>query len=152
MDLVSMCVERQIPETRESFSCLPQNKPIILITSNQEKPLSDAFLRRCLYFYMDFPDSKRLDRIITRRLKAEGITLNSDLIQKGLDYFIKIRDNLQENSGSKLPGTSELIDYLKAVSIHTKKATGSNVDDIFHTKSILSTVLKTYSDLPRSSE
>jgi MoxR-like ATPase len=57
----------EVPETGEPPIPPPEQKPIIIITSNREKPLPDPFLRRCLYFYVAFPDDQQLLEIIKRR-------------------------------------------------------------------------------------
>lgn len=56
----------EIPETGDSF-LTPKQKPIIFITSNREKPLPEPFLRRCIYFYVEFPKQEQLKNIINKR-------------------------------------------------------------------------------------
>jgi MoxR-like ATPase len=103
----------EIPETRESFPT-PKNKPIIFITSNREKPLPEPFLRRCLYFFVDFPEQEQLKNIIKQRFGqlAENQEL---LVTKAIDRFYDIRSKIENVPGSRPPGTSEFIEYLTAL-------------------------------------
>ncbi len=103
----------EIPETRESFPT-PKNKPIIFITSNREKPLPEPFLRRCLYFFVDFPEQEQLKNIIKQRFGqlAENQEL---LVTKAIDRFYDIRSKIENVPGSRPPGTSEFIEFLTAL-------------------------------------
>ncbi|MBL7795559.1 MAG: MoxR family ATPase [Saprospiraceae bacterium] len=93
----------EIPEAdKVTYACPPELKPIVVITSNSEKNLPDAFLRRVVYFHIKFPERDDLLKILEARTKAlDGVDLESVT-----DYFIKIRDakNLNKN-----PATAELI-------------------------------------------
>ena len=85
-----------------AYTCPPELKPIVVITSNSEKNLPDAFLRRVVYFHIKFPERNDLLDILKARTKAlDGVDLESVT-----DYFIKIREakNLNKN-----PATAELI-------------------------------------------
>ena len=85
-------------------------RPIVIITSNAEKELPDAFLRRCIFHYIAFPDASMMERII----KAHYPDLEQKLIDGVLEAFYKIRDirGLQ-----KKPSTSEVLDWIQALSI-----------------------------------
>ena len=101
-----------IPETGDKIEP-PTHKPIIFITSNREKPLPEAFLRRCIYFYVDFPDKPLLENIINKRFGS--LKKNKEtLVKQAIEIFSKIREYLEKNPGSKPPGTSEFIDFIKA--------------------------------------
>jgi MoxR-like ATPase len=92
----------------------PEEKPIIIITSNREKPLPDPFLRRCLYFYVEFPDDKQLQEIIQRRFGRMNIQ-GKELVQRTVKEFGEIRDLLEDRPGSRPPGTSEILEFLTAL-------------------------------------
>src|SRR6202171_5303944 len=80
--------------------------PIVLITSNNEKELPDAFLRRCFFHYIRFPDRETMERIIEVHFPG----LKQDLVQEALTIFFDVR----EVPGlKKKPSTSELLDWLK---------------------------------------
>ena len=81
-------------------------RPIVIITSNNEKDLPDAFLRRCFFHYISFPDEK----ILTDIVKVHHPNIKKNLLNYALNSFLQIR----ETPGlKKKPSTSELIDWLK---------------------------------------
>ncbi|WP_416990269.1 AAA family ATPase [[Clostridium] symbiosum] len=101
-------MEFYIPETGETVKA--KVRPIVIITSNAEKELPDAFLRRCIFHYIAFPDAPMMERII----KAHYPGLEETLIGGVLDAFYRIRElkGLQ-----KKPGTSEILDWIQALNI-----------------------------------
>lgn len=83
-----------------------KNRPIVVITSNNEKELPDAFLRRCFFHYIQFPDKKTMESIID----VHYPDLKKDLIRDALEVFFDLR----EVPGlKKKPSTSELLDWIK---------------------------------------
>ena len=91
-------------ETGETIRA--RNRPIVVITSNNEKELPDAFLRRCFFHYIRFPDVDTMKRIV--EVHHPGI--KSDLLTTALTQFFEIR----EQAGlKKKPSTSEVLDWLK---------------------------------------
>lgn len=82
-----------------------QQRPIVIITSNNEKELPDAFLRRCFFHYIEFPDPETMQQIV----EAHFPNISYSLVNRALEIFFKIRaiSNLK-----KPPSTSELIDWL----------------------------------------
>jgi MoxR-like ATPase len=95
-----------IPETRETISA--HTRPIVIITSNAEKELPDAFLRRCIFHYIAFPDPEEMGQII----KVHHPDLDKRLLEQAMETFYTLRNipNIQ-----KKPSTSELIDWLQAL-------------------------------------
>jgi len=91
-------------ETQERV--VAKNRPIVLITSNNEKELPDAFLRRCFFHYINFPDHETMEKIVD--VHYPGIKQN--LIKEALDVFFDVR---KVPGLKKKPSTSELIDWLK---------------------------------------
>ncbi len=83
-----------------------RQRPIILITSNNEKELPDAFLRRCFFHYIAFPDRDTLQRIVDVHFPA----IRQELVQEALEIFFDIR---KVPGLKKKPSTSELVDWLK---------------------------------------
>lgn len=83
-----------------------RHRPLIIITSNNEKELPDAFLRRCFFHYIQFPDAATMQRIVDVHYPK----IKQDLLQNALEVFYQLR----ETPGlKKKPSTSELIDWLK---------------------------------------
>lgn len=83
-----------------------KQRPLTIITSNNEKELPDAFLRRCIFHYIDFPDSSLMNDIVKSHLPK----IDSTLLDDALKTFFKLRrmDDLK-----KKPSTSELLDWIK---------------------------------------
>lgn len=81
-------------------------RPIVIITSNNEKELPDAFLRRCFFHYISFPDTDTLKRIVDVHLP----TIQSDLVDEAIQSFMGLRS---QSGLKKKPSTSELIDWLR---------------------------------------
>jgi len=97
-------MEFHVYETRETIRA--RHRPIIIITSNNEKELPDAFLRRCFFHYIRFPESETMERIIGVHFPG----LKKDLLREALEAFFEIR----EVPGlKKKPSTSELLDWIK---------------------------------------
>lgn len=118
--------EFTIPELNELIANKGQS-PIIFITSNSEKRLSDAFLRRCLYYYVKFPTPERLDEIIQERYKQEKSKPQPKLLKKALEIFIKLREKMvddeEERETTKKISTSEWIDWVKLIAAEPKEFT-----------------------------
>lgn len=102
-----------------------ENHPIIFITSNSEKKLSDAFLRRCLYYYVKFPSGTRLQEIIEERYKLEGRKPSPKLLEIALNIFLKLHDCMEEDEEeretTKKISTSEWIDWVNMIAAEPKE-------------------------------
>jgi len=97
-------MEFYVYETKELVKA--QERPIVVITSNNEKELPDAFLRRCFFHYIKFPDRETMQAIIDVHFPG----IQKILVQKALEIFYDVR----EVPGlKKKPSTSELLDWLK---------------------------------------
>jgi MoxR-like ATPase len=83
-----------------------RHRPIIVITSNNEKELPDAFLRRCFFHYIKFPDKETMAEIVN----VHYPDLKKDLLAEALDAFYRVRD---VRGLKKKPSTSELLDWIK---------------------------------------
>ncbi|MBK8288293.1 MAG: MoxR family ATPase [Cellvibrionales bacterium] len=81
-------------------------RPIVIITSNNEKELPDAFLRRCFFHFISFPDRETMLKIVD----VHYPTIQHDLVKEALDVFFDVR---KIPGLKKKPSTSELIDWLK---------------------------------------
>lgn len=97
-------MEFYVYETKKLISA--RTRPIIIITSNNEKELPDAFLRRCFFHYIKFPDQKTMAKIVDVHFP----NLKKDLLSEALNSFYKIRD---VRGLKKKPSTSELLDWIK---------------------------------------
>lgn len=109
-------MEFYIPETKETVKA--KQRPIVIITSNAEKELPDAFLRRCIFHYIEFPDAQQMEEII----KVHFDKVEEHLLEQVLETFYWIRGLYQIQ---KKPSTSEVIDWIRALQLG-----GINVDRI----------------------
>ncbi|GCL51559.1 hypothetical protein NIES3804_31400 [Microcystis aeruginosa NIES-3804] len=102
-----------IKETGETIQANDQAFPLIIITSNQEKNLPNAFLRRCIYHYIELPNQERLRKILTERFTDA----EQEVIIKAVDRFQEVRTSQDEtkSEGEKKVSTSELIAWFKSL-------------------------------------
>jgi len=114
---------------------ITKQRPVVIITSNAEKELPDAFLRRCVFHFIDFPDRDLMSRIV--EVHHEG--LNESLVKQAMDAFYAIR-NMQRLR--KRPSTSELVDWIAMLK-------NMGLDNVKLDKSLpfLGTLLKKEQDL-----
>ena len=91
-------------ETKETIKAL--QRPVVIITSNNEKELPDAFLRRCFFHYINFPDRATMEQIVD----VHHPKIKKKLVKEALDIFFDIR---KVPGLKKKPSTSEVIDWLK---------------------------------------
>ena len=99
-------MEFYIPETKETVKA--KHRPIVIITSNAEKELPDAFLRRCVFHYIEFPDQEQMEAI----LRVHFGNLDEKLVKQALAAFYWLREL---RGIEKKPSTSELVDWLRAL-------------------------------------
>lgn len=126
-------MEFYIPETKETIKA--KVRPIVIITSNAEKELPDAFLRRCIFHYIEFPNAEMMAEII----KVHFNNIDEYLLEKVLEAFYLIRD---VRDVQKKPSTSEVIDWIQALAI-----SGIDPDTIKETVPFAGVLLKKNEDL-----
>ena len=97
-----------IPETKETVTA--RQRPVVIITSNAEKELPDAFLRRCIFHYIEFPDQTLMEQI----LRVHFPKLEDELLHQAMDafYWVRSLDEIQ-----KKPSTSEIVDWIRALQL-----------------------------------
>ncbi|MFC2003593.1 AAA family ATPase [Chloroflexota bacterium] len=95
-----------IPETNETI--VAKHRPITIITSNAEKELPDAFLRRCIFHYIEFPTPALMDEIV----RVHFPDIQNNILQAAQDTFYLLRE---VEDFRKRPSTSELIDWIRAL-------------------------------------
>jgi MoxR-like ATPase len=122
-----------IHETNEEI--VAKQRPVVIITSNAEKELADAFLRRCVFHFIDFPDKDLMQRIV----EVHHPGLNEQLLGQAMEAFYQIRNMTRLR---KRPSTSELVDWIAML-----KEQG--IQDVQLNKSLpfLGTLLKKEQDL-----
>lgn len=125
-------MEFYIHETKENIKA--KVRPIVIITSNAEKELPDAFLRRCIFHYIAFPDADTMRRII----EIHYDNVEEKLLNQVIETFYWLRDI---NELQKKPGTSELLDWIRALQLG-----GIEVERIHKELPFLGTLLKKNQD------
>lgn len=126
-------MEFYINETKETVRA--KHRPIVIITSNAEKELPDAFLRRCIFHYIEFPDKEKMEDII----RVHYGEVDRKLTEVALEKFYEIR-NMRDIQ--KKPSTSELLDWLQALMI-----SGVSVDRISEEIPYVGVLLKKNQDI-----
>jgi len=101
-------MEFYIHETKRTVKA--KHRPIVIITSNAEKELPDAFLRRCIFHYIEFPGRELMEQIV----KVHFPDVEENLLSEAMDVFYQIRDIRDIR---KKPSTSELIDWINALQL-----------------------------------
>ena len=126
-------MEFYIPETGETIKA--KQRPIVIITSNAEKELPDAFLRRCIFHYIAFPDQEMMARIV----RAHYPDLEQNLLDACLSAFYRLRSLA---GITKKPATSELLDWIQALIIG-----GVSEDELKEKLPFIGVLLKKTEDL-----
>ncbi|HOF57176.1 MAG TPA: MoxR family ATPase [Syntrophorhabdaceae bacterium] len=124
-----------IPELDEEVKA--KHRPVVIITSNSEKELPDAFLRRCVFHYIEFPDEEMMEKIV----RVHYADIENKLLREAIKRFYWIRD---VDGLRKKPSTSELIDWIKALMIG-----GISTDKIASEIPFLGAILKNEQDTSR---
>lgn len=109
-------MEFYINETKETIRT--KHRPIVIITSNAEKELPDAFLRRCIFHYIEFPNAEKMEEIV----KVHYGDIENKLLTQAMEAFYWIREMKEIQ---KKPSTSELLDWLQALML-----SGISIDKI----------------------
>ena len=122
-----------IPETGETIEAA--HRPIVVITSNAEKELPDAFLRRCVFHFIDFPDTELMARIVD----VHHPDLDQQLLDQALTAFYQVRDMERIR---KKPSTSELVDWIAMLRLAQPDAV-----ELSESTPFLGTLLKKEQDL-----
>ena len=126
-------MEFYIHETKRTVKA--KQRPIVIITSNAEKELPDAFLRRCIFHYIDFPDEELMEEIV----RTHYPDVEDNLLKNAMTVFYNIR-SLRDIR--KKPSTSELIDWINALQIG-----GISADEIRAKLPFVGVVVKKDEDL-----
>jgi MoxR-like ATPase len=121
-----------------------QFRPIVILTSNSEKGLPDAFLRRCIYYDIPFPDRERMAQIVANRVGE--IEAGHPLLTDALDIFYRLRSSEVKLGLRKKPSTAELINWLQILRMRGVRPDQSlrGLPDLV--RETLSTLVKTTQD------
>jgi MoxR-like ATPase len=134
----------EVPEAGIPFRAAV-HKPIILITSNRERPLPEAFLRRCLYFWLEFPVESQLREVIKRRF-GEKLAGKAELVEQAVKKFLSLRSLLKDQPGSKPPGTSEILQFMDVLLAQSEDRSQDILKNLAVQSPFLGILLKTQQD------
>ena len=119
-------------------------RPILIISSNSERNLPDAFLRRCVYYHIPFPDQERLAAIVLQRVgSSEAVLRDEKVLQRPLDFFLQLR----ERSLHKKPSTAELLNWINVLANQETPGPDALTGFRAHLASSLSSLVKHKEDL-----
>ncbi|MDH5428421.1 MAG: MoxR family ATPase [Nitrospirota bacterium] len=136
----------RIPELNEEVKANPELRPVLILTSNSEQNLPDAFLRRCIYYHIPLPDRHRLAEIVRNRVP--GICQGQDnslLLDSALDMFEEVR----KLDLRKKPSTAELLNWLQVLEGYGAKPEEPVKAASDALRNSLSALAKTKEDRPR---
>lgn len=131
-------MEFYIPETKETI--VTKERPIVIITSNAEKELPDAFLRRCIFHYIEFPDPEKMEEIVA----VHYPDIDKNVLAQAMEKFYELR-GMKELQ--KKPSTSELLDWLQALTL-----SGISINTIKENIPFLGVLLKKNQDIDTYNE
>lgn len=134
--------------TWEAFEIDPKNRPILVLTSNSEKNLPDAFLRRCIFYHIEFPDAKALKRIVMRRFEGHP-DITPDFKKAFLDGATGYFEEIRKIGLKKPPATAEFLSWiciLKSMDVDMRELRPEQADKLSLSYSVLA---KNHEDLER---
>lgn len=131
-----------ITETQEIVRA--KQPPIVIITSNSEKELPEAFLRRCIFYYLKFPDRDRLEEIIAAHFPESR---QQALFENAITKFLEIRQQTQGRSSRKQSSTSELIDWVRILTSLSREEALAEIEKLTQDRAQLGVLLKSRTDV-----
>lgn len=137
----------RVPELKNvEISAEPEFSPILVITSNSEKDLPDAFLRRCVYYDIRFPTRERLVAIVRARLRE--LVENELFLTEALSLFEELRS--PASGLRKRPATAELLDWITALRRMAPESPNPLREDPHRAIATLGALIKTFDDIERA--
>jgi MoxR-like ATPase len=139
----------RIPELGNvTVTARPELRPVLVLTSNSEKNLAEAFLRRCIFYHLPFPDENRLVEIVQSRL-GEAIAGRGPLLTDALAIFHRLRTPIA--ALSKKPSTAELLAWLRVLTARPGNS-GLRAHGEAMIEPALCCLVKTVEDRPKAHE
>ncbi|MEZ4688298.1 MAG: MoxR family ATPase [Bacteroidia bacterium] len=134
-----------VRETGKTFAASPENRPILILTSNSEKNLPEAFLRRVVYYHIPFPDQETLKKIVRTRLPlSESFT--EAMLNAAIDHFTDLREN---RGLRKRPATAELLAWIHILDEQNIDFSGNIADQMEKIAMSYSILAKNKDDLDK---
>ncbi len=123
-----------------------QQQPIVIITSNSERELPEAFLRRCIFYWLKFPSENRPREIVKLHFPQKEL---ANLFDQAIDKFYTLREETKKKSVSKKVSTSELLDWLRILTNKPNEQALQEVNNLFKDAAQLGILLKSKTDIER---
>jgi len=142
-DLLRELEEQRFTVTETGKTIEAKQPPITLITSNSEKELPDAFLRRCIFYYLKFPDEERLINIVNAHFPD---SLDRQLVEAAVGRFIELRENGVSRRDGKKASISELLDWIHWLKRYPTQEAFEIIDNLADNLPLLGALLKTKED------
>lgn len=134
-----------IRETGQTYEAPEGNRPILVLTSNSEKNLPDAFLRRVVYYHIPFPEREILEKIVKKRVPISE-NFSEKMLVDAIDHFLEIR---QRKSLRKPPATAELLAWIHILDRHSIDLNANTADQIKRLAMSYSILAKNKEDLAK---
>lgn len=148
-DLLAELDEPRFMITETQTQVIAKQNPIVIITSNNERDLPEAFLRRCLFYYVEFPSETRLKEIIQLHFPDKK---RQELYYKALEKFLEVRKDGARRNSTKNASTSELLDWIRILSGKTVEEAEAEIENLRKDPSQLGILLKSKADVDRVRE
>lgn len=145
-DLLGELEEPRFTIFETQKAVIAQQNPIVIITSNSERELPEAFLRRCIFYWLNFPSKERLREIVELHFSKKEL---AELFDQAIDKFCTLREETKKRSVSKQVSTSELLDWLRILTNHPTEKALQEVNRLFNDAAQLGILLKSKSDIER---
>lgn len=143
-DLLRELEEQRFTVTETGETIEAKQPPIVVITSNSEKELPDAFLRRCIFYYLEFPSEKQLNRIVNAHFPE---SLDTELVEAAVEKFIEVRETGTSRRDGKKASTSELLDWIRWLKRYPPEEALEMIQNLANNLPLLGALLKTKEDL-----
>ena len=145
-DLLAELEDTRFTVTETQFEIAAKQPPIVIVTSNSEKELPEAFLRRCIFYYVDFPDKDRLQEILAAHFPEQG---RKELFEVAITKFLDVRDKTAGRSSRKQSSTSELVDWMRILTAKDKDEAFTEIENLMSDSAQLGILLKSRIDVER---
>ncbi|WP_017314572.1 AAA family ATPase [Mastigocladopsis repens] len=142
-DLLRELDELKFTVTEIGTTIEAKQPPIVIITSNSEKELPDAFLRRCIFYYLDFPSQEQLINIVNAHFPD---SLHRELVEAAVEKFITVRENGASRRNGKKASTSELLDWIRWLKRYPTEEALEMIQNLAENLPLLGALLKTKED------
>ncbi|HBE21140.1 MAG TPA: MoxR family ATPase [Cyanobacteria bacterium UBA11149] len=142
-DLLLELDEKKFTITETGKTITTKQPPIVIITSNSEKELPDAFLRRCIFHYLEFPQTEELIEIVKAHFPD---SIEITLIEAAINEFIQLRDAATSRKNSKKASTSELLDWIRWLNRYPTPEALKIIQNLANNSSLLGALIKTKPD------